>query len=388
VRKFLGVIPALCLWLVFAVPAFAAESDVTYVDAKPTSSAVQVNGETVSFGAYNIANNNYFKLRDLAYTLSGTEKQFNVVWDASANAITLTSGAAYTAVGGEMASGRTGIKSASLTSSKIFLDGKAVSFTAYNIENNNYIKLRDVSAALDFGVEWNAANQTVMIDTSTGYMPEYITIQREQYSTELTELTLYWGTDVELEQLKYMVNLTKLHLLLSEINDLTPLAELTELISLLLLGDQISDITPLSGLTNLTGLYLSSNKTSNLNLTPLAGLTNLTVLYLPINKIIDLTPLAGLTNLTQLNLFDNEINNLTPLAGLTNLTNLDLSDNKISDLTPLSGLKNLRMLFLVDNPITQQQVDALSRALPDCYIEWQEDEEEKNDDDTVPESDA
>lgn len=316
-RKFLSVIPALCLCLVFAMPAFALESDAGngHVAAKPTSSAVLVNGEAVSFGAYTIENNNYFKLRDLAYTLSGTEKQFDVVWDAAANTITLTSGTAYTAVGGEMASGRAGTKSAALTSSKIFLDGKAVSFTAYSIENNNYIKLRDVSAALDFGAEWNPANQTVMIDTSKGYMPEYITIQREQYSTELTELTLYWGTDAEFEQLKYMVNLTKLRMRSYGASDLTPLAGLTNLTYLDVSNNRISDLTPLAGLTNLTYLNLYGNTISNL--ASLAGLTNLAELYLRFNNISDLTPLAELTNLTYLDLLYNGISDLTPLVGLT-----------------------------------------------------------------------
>jgi hypothetical protein len=40
--------------------------------ASPTSSTVLVNGKNVAFDAYNINGNNYFKLRDLAYTLNGT----------------------------------------------------------------------------------------------------------------------------------------------------------------------------------------------------------------------------------------------------------------------------------------------------------------------------
>ena len=47
--------------------------------ATPTTSTVMVNGQAVAFEAYNIAGNNYFKLRDLAKVLSGTTKQFEVV---------------------------------------------------------------------------------------------------------------------------------------------------------------------------------------------------------------------------------------------------------------------------------------------------------------------
>jgi hypothetical protein len=71
--------------------------------ANPTASTVLVDGRNVAFDAYNIADNNYFKLRDLAYTLNGTAKQFEVGWDGANNAISLTSGQPYTVAGGEMA---------------------------------------------------------------------------------------------------------------------------------------------------------------------------------------------------------------------------------------------------------------------------------------------
>ena len=54
------------------------------VTAKPTASKVLVNGKEVAFDAYNISDNNYFKLRDIALQISGTEKQFEVQWDEAA----------------------------------------------------------------------------------------------------------------------------------------------------------------------------------------------------------------------------------------------------------------------------------------------------------------
>ena len=139
--------------------------------AKPTSSTVLVNGKNVAFDAYNINDNNYFKLRDLAYILSGSEKQFAVGWDGVNNAISLTSGQPYTAVGGEMEGKGSGNKTPTPTSSKIFLNGAEVTFTAYNIEGNNYFKLRDVGATFNFGVDWDGANNTIVIDTGKGYTP-------------------------------------------------------------------------------------------------------------------------------------------------------------------------------------------------------------------------
>ena len=138
--------------------------------ALPTASTVLVNGVEKSFGAYNINDNNYFKLRDLATVLNGTETQFEVSWNEEENAISLTSGAAYTPVGGEMPEYAYGWLNPALpTNSRIIQDGREVSFTAYNIEDNNYFKLRDIGAAFDFAVEWDGANNTIVIDTTRGY---------------------------------------------------------------------------------------------------------------------------------------------------------------------------------------------------------------------------
>jgi hypothetical protein len=146
--------------------------------ARPTSAKVLINGGMeegeLSFDAYNINDNNYFKLRDLAFVLSGHDyhKQFDVAWDAANNAILLTSGKQYTPVGGEMEGKGEGNKTPRATTSKIILDGKEVPFTAYNIEGNNYFKLRDVAEALDFGVTWNGEKQLIMISTGASYTPE------------------------------------------------------------------------------------------------------------------------------------------------------------------------------------------------------------------------
>lgn len=154
-----------------ATPAAPVSPAVPTV-ANPTSSPVLVNGKNVSFDAYNISDNNYFKLRDLAYILSGSEKQFEVTWDATANAINLISGQPYTAVGNEMASKGSAQKKPLPTTSVIYLDGVEIALTAYNIDGNNYFKLRDLGEALNFEVDWDSVNKTIVIDAAKGYTPD------------------------------------------------------------------------------------------------------------------------------------------------------------------------------------------------------------------------
>ncbi|MDR1203818.1 MAG: copper amine oxidase N-terminal domain-containing protein [Tannerellaceae bacterium] len=140
--------------------------------AHPTSATVIIDGKTVAFDAYNIGGNNYFKLRELAYALNSTKKQFEVGYDAATRVITLTTGKAYTSVGDELTGKGSEDKSALPTKSDIVVDGKAAAFTAYNIGGNNYFKLRDVGETFDFGVDWDGAKKTITIDTGKAYTPE------------------------------------------------------------------------------------------------------------------------------------------------------------------------------------------------------------------------
>lgn len=51
----------------------------------------------------------------------------------------------------------------------IYVDGQQVSMTAYNINGNNYVKLRDIGEKVGFNVYWQDG---VRIDTSTNYTGE------------------------------------------------------------------------------------------------------------------------------------------------------------------------------------------------------------------------
>ncbi|MDD4688869.1 MAG: WG repeat-containing protein [Eubacteriales bacterium] len=138
--------------------------------AKPTSATVLVNGKEIKFDAYEIAGYNFFKLRDLATVVSGTQKQFEVVWNESDNRIDLISDKPYTPVGGELSvGGKEATVSATMSTSSLTVDDYVIGLVAYNINDNNYFKLRDVAKAFNIGVTWDDATQTIGIDTTIGY---------------------------------------------------------------------------------------------------------------------------------------------------------------------------------------------------------------------------
>jgi len=138
--------------------------------AKPIASSVVVNGKQINFEAYAIKDSNYFKLRDLAMVVNGTTKSFSIGLDSARNAIELTTGKAYSPVGGELTgSDKPAVKQATVTTSTLYVNGKEVSVTAYNIGGSNYFKLRDIAAAIDFAVTWDANLNKVGINTEKGY---------------------------------------------------------------------------------------------------------------------------------------------------------------------------------------------------------------------------
>lgn len=144
------------------------DSHATY-----TSSKVLVDGKEIKFEAYNINGNNYFKLRDIAYALSNSQKQgvfFNVKWDGERNMINLVSHEKYDAVGGELKEGDGTDKSFTISSSALLKDGMKATLNAYNINGNNYFKLRDLGKLIGFNVGWDGANNCIIIDSTMSYM--------------------------------------------------------------------------------------------------------------------------------------------------------------------------------------------------------------------------
>ena len=140
------------------------------ITVRPTPSTVYVNGVATVFEAYIINGNNYFKLRDLAFAINGTEKQFDVFWEEQARLITLTGNAPYTVVGQEMIPGDGRAKRAVLnTSINTVKDGSPVKITAYLIAGNNFVRLCDVMQLLDVKVTYDPSTRDIGIDTSLPY---------------------------------------------------------------------------------------------------------------------------------------------------------------------------------------------------------------------------
>lgn len=153
------------------VPFIYKKSDVE-TKAIPTISELTVNNKAIDLNVYTIDGHNYIKLRDMAQILNGSEKQFEVTWSQQNQTIDLLSETPYTTVGGELEKDNNEKLKLRFNESKISKDGKPVEFLAYNINNNNYFKLRDITESFNIGLEWNQKTKGIEIDTSKDYIPE------------------------------------------------------------------------------------------------------------------------------------------------------------------------------------------------------------------------
>ena len=136
--------------------------------ASPTNDKLEVNGAAANPTVYKIGGSNYFKIRDVAALLSGTEKQFAVGY--SGGRVTVTSGQPYEATGKELAGPPAAARDASPSNDSVLVDGAETSLTVYKIGGSNYFKLRDLGKVLDFYVGWEAG-RGMYIETDKPYNP-------------------------------------------------------------------------------------------------------------------------------------------------------------------------------------------------------------------------
>lgn len=128
-----------------------------------------VDGKEIVCEKYNILGSNYFKLRDMAMILNGTTAQFSVGWDGENGVVSIVPTALYEPVGGELKIGADKSASARPSSQTVTIDGFTRSdLTVFNLEGNNFFRLRDLGEALGFAVDYDPETNTAIVTTPKG----------------------------------------------------------------------------------------------------------------------------------------------------------------------------------------------------------------------------
>ncbi|MCL2124363.1 MAG: serine hydrolase [Oscillospiraceae bacterium] len=137
-----------------------------YSSASPSSANLILNGKEMPLNAYLIGGSHYFKLRDVAFLMKGTECRFNVAWDNAAKSVVMTSGVNYPYTGNIQGEIGEDARACEPSTSRFFLDGVEYELEAYLIGGNNYFKLRELGDLFNFDVDWIGETRTVIIDTA------------------------------------------------------------------------------------------------------------------------------------------------------------------------------------------------------------------------------
>lgn len=162
-KKFMTMAMAAAMVASVGTTAMAAEPKT----AELSNAKVAVNGEAIAPQAYTIDGYTYFKLRDVAKALVGTEAGFDVSWDQNARMIALQTGAAYKAQDGDTDAAEFAKKAeAHLSADPVMVNGAEATLEAYNIDGYNYFKLRDLGDAMGFEVTWDKEARMIGINSA------------------------------------------------------------------------------------------------------------------------------------------------------------------------------------------------------------------------------
>lgn len=208
-RRLLSMIMVISLVLSTVTVAFAATTqgmkNVAYEAPQETAIkklvTVYVNDKPVQFEVYQINNNKYYKIRDVAKAINGSENQFDVIWNHYKNAVELLTGKPYTEVGGEL----------QVTNSPeigqvdyinyhpMYVDGEELPFSRLTyINGNGYIGLPSLSNLVGFETTWDYVNgDKITIDTRPFARNKYKLSTEQPYTFSQTKMDYPYNFYIE-----------------------------------------------------------------------------------------------------------------------------------------------------------------------------------------------
>lgn len=180
---------ALAILMVLAPIARAEGQADPMAEAQKSFQPFELDGEEVKIGGYLINANNYYKLRDLAALLNGTDKEFNVVFDKEKKQIALELGKPYEKLDTDLQEMKHDKTKAKMVTNTILVYGKEVELKAALIDQNNYVKLRDLGAVVGFKVDYNKETQAIIVDTKAEVEAEEKTEDKKEDKKEEVKTT-------------------------------------------------------------------------------------------------------------------------------------------------------------------------------------------------------
>lgn len=128
------------------------EKTLTAAVAVSQTSRLTENGESFLLSTYVVSGETYFKLRDLAFILNGTDLQFDILWNGEMKMISLISNQPYSSEVALSSFESGNVRNMTISQSSLQVGDSVIELPAYFAEGSNYYKLSDIALALGFSV--------------------------------------------------------------------------------------------------------------------------------------------------------------------------------------------------------------------------------------------
>ena len=182
-----------------------------FASAKVSSQSVLVDGKDTGVKGYNIADNNYFKLRDIAALLDEKDAEFNVSYDSDREAVIITSKSDYKKTENDLVPLKDSDSEVKSSTHKVFVNGVRHSFSVYTIDGYNYFQLRQLGKTIGFSVNFDEKNNSVQIDSKSipgrSLVNNQVNVKIVDYVTDYEEKSLDILKDPLLDISKFLANI-------------------------------------------------------------------------------------------------------------------------------------------------------------------------------------
>jgi len=134
---------------------------------------MRVDGFERELEAFNFERLSYVKLRDIAYVLNRTGKQFSIDYDSELRLVSIRTKVEYTPIGTELRKQPATVSGVSEGYSSLMVDGEIVEIKSYLVGGHNYYKLQDLASMLDFDITYDSIiYKAICVNTALGYNPD------------------------------------------------------------------------------------------------------------------------------------------------------------------------------------------------------------------------
>lgn len=130
---------------------------------------MELNGAQSPIQSYLIEGENYYKLRDLAKILTGTDAEFSITYSPKEKAIHMNNNEKYIPNNSELKP-LSKVESIYESFDKLIFSNHEIYISAYKINENNYYKLRDICFYLDIGVGYNHKTKSIQLNTEENFL--------------------------------------------------------------------------------------------------------------------------------------------------------------------------------------------------------------------------